>query len=114
KPLPQGAPASVIGILGGVIAVTLLVAVAMTVFIIYRRQQKNQAETDNDLIDLPPSHKPDPPPKKKTELKTHLTTDDIKVVYLDNVKQEKEMQKLPLQTPYYDMVPPDRSPHSEK
>lgn len=30
-------------------------------------------------IDLPPSHKPAPPPKRKQELKSHLTTEDIQV-----------------------------------
>lgn len=30
-------------------------------------------------IDLPPSHKPAPPPKRKQELKSHLTAEDIQV-----------------------------------
>ncbi|XP_069750797.1 nectin cell adhesion molecule 1b isoform X6 [Narcine bancroftii] len=76
KPLPQGAPGSVIGILGGIIAAVIIISAVVTVFFIYRRQQKNRADTDNDLIDLPPSHKP-PPPEKKTEMKSHLTADDI-------------------------------------
>ncbi|XP_067910240.1 nectin cell adhesion molecule 1b isoform X4 [Heterodontus francisci] len=76
KPLPQGAPGSVIGILGGIIAAVIIISAIVTVFFIYRRQQKSRADTDNDLIDLPPSHKP-PPPEKKTEMKSHLTADDI-------------------------------------
>ncbi|GCB78745.1 hypothetical protein scyTo_0018652 [Scyliorhinus torazame] len=78
KPLPQGAPGGVIGILGGIIAAIIIISAMVTVFFIYRRQQKNRADTDNDLIDLPPSHKP-PPPEKKTEMKSHLTADDIQV-----------------------------------
>ncbi|XP_055516547.1 nectin cell adhesion molecule 1b isoform X3 [Leucoraja erinacea] len=76
KPLPRGAPGSVIGILGGIIAAVIIISAIVTIFFIYRRQQKNRADTDNDLIDLPPSHKP-PPPEKKMEMKTHLTPDDI-------------------------------------
>ncbi|XP_074833071.1 nectin-1 isoform X1 [Carettochelys insculpta] len=114
KPLPQGAPGGIIGILGGVIAAALIIGVAVTVFIIYRRQQKSRTEADNDLIDLPPSHKPAPPPKKKQEMKSHLTAEDIQVVHLDNAKQEEEIEKLPLQTPYYDMATSEPSPHSNK
>lgn len=49
KPLPQGAPGGLIGIVGGVVAAVLLISVAITVFIVYRRQQKSRSETDNDL-----------------------------------------------------------------
>ncbi|KAH1175511.1 hypothetical protein KIL84_008385 [Mauremys mutica] len=114
KPLPQGAPGGIIGILGGVIAAALIIGVAVTVFIVYRRQQKSRTETDNDLIDLPPSHKPVPPPKRKQEMKSHLTAEDIQVVHLDNMKQEEEIQKLPLQTSYYDMAASESSPYSDK
>ncbi|XP_067422960.1 nectin-2-like [Emydura macquarii macquarii] len=114
KPLPQEAPGGIIGILGGVIAAVLIIGVAVTVFIIYRRQQKSRTETDNDLIDLPPSHKPAPPPKRKQEMKSHLTAEDIQVVHLGNMKQEEEIQKLPQQTPYYDMATSESSPYSEK
>ncbi|KAL4647710.1 nectin-1 isoform X7 [Arapaima gigas] len=104
KPLPQGAPGGVFSILGGVVAAGLIIGVAVTVFMVYRRQQKTRTETDNDLTDLPPTHKPAPPPpqKKISDSKTHLTSDDIQVVHLD---KEEEMQKLPLQPPYYDMAP---------
>ncbi|KAF1409604.1 hypothetical protein FQV23_0001026, partial [Spheniscus humboldti] len=114
KPLPQGAPGGIIGIVGGVIAAALIIGVAVTVIIVYRRQQKNRTETDNDLIDLPPSHKPAPPPKRKQEMKSHLTAEDIQVVHLDNMKHEEEIQKLPLQTPYYDMAATEPSPYADK
>ncbi|XP_051254129.1 nectin cell adhesion molecule 1b isoform X7 [Dicentrarchus labrax] len=102
KPMPQGPPGGVIGILGGVVAIGLIVGVAVTVFMVHRRQQKTRTETDNDLIavaavadscvtqapekpesptrtDLPPAHKPAPPPpkKKNSDMKGHLTSDDI-------------------------------------
>ncbi|XP_051895727.1 nectin cell adhesion molecule 1b isoform X1 [Pristis pectinata] len=113
KPLPQGAPGSVIGILGGIIAAVIIISAIVTIFFIYRRQQKNRADTDNDLIDLPPSHKP-PPPEKKTEMKSPLTADDIQVVHVDSTKEEEDVQKMPLQTKYYDMAAPESSPYSEK
>ncbi|KAJ6653997.1 hypothetical protein lerEdw1_007629 [Lerista edwardsae] len=115
KPLPQG-PGGIFGILGGVIAAALIIGVAVTVFIVYRRQQKSRSDTDNDLIDLPPSHKPaPPPPKRKQELKSHLTAEDIQVVHLDNMKEpEEEVQKLPPQPPYYDMAAKEPTPHSDK
>ncbi|XP_055369784.1 nectin cell adhesion molecule 1b isoform X11 [Betta splendens] len=102
KPMAQGPPGGVIGILGGVVAIGLIVGVAVTVFMVHRRQQKTRTETDNDLIavaavadscvtqapekpesptrtDLPPAHKPAPPPpkKKNSDMKGHLTSDDI-------------------------------------
>lgn len=49
KPLPQGAPGGIIGIMGGVIAAVLIIGVAVTVFVVYRRQQKNRTEADHDL-----------------------------------------------------------------
>ncbi|XP_056230272.1 uncharacterized protein LOC130167803 [Seriola aureovittata] len=113
KPLPQGPPGGVIGILGGVVAIGLIVGVAVTVFMVHRRQQKTRTETDNDLTDLPPAHKPAPPPpkKKNSDMKGHLTSDDIQVVHLD---KEEEMQKLPLQPPYYDMAPSESTPFTDK
>ncbi|RXM94209.1 hypothetical protein EOD39_18238 [Acipenser ruthenus] len=113
KPLPQGAPGRVIGIIGGIVAAGLIIGVAVTVFVVYRHQQKSRTETDNDLTDLPPAHKPaPPPPKKKTiEMKSHLTAGDIQVVHLD--KPEEQLQKFPLQPPYYDMAPSESSPYSD-
>ncbi|XP_039674661.1 nectin cell adhesion molecule 1b isoform X2 [Perca fluviatilis] len=136
KPQPQGPPGGVIGILGGVVAIGLIAGVAVTVFMVHRRQQKPRTETDNDLIavaavadscvtqapekpesptrtDLPPAHKPAPPPpkKKNSDMKGHLTSDDIQVVHLD---KEEEMQKLPLQPPYYDMAPSESTPFTDK
>lgn len=49
KPMPQGPPGGVIGILGGVVAIGLIAGVAVTVFMVHRRQQKTRTETDNDL-----------------------------------------------------------------
>ncbi|KFV68051.1 hypothetical protein N307_14375, partial [Dryobates pubescens] len=114
KPLPQGAPGGIIGIVGGAIAAALIIGVVVTVIIVYRRQQKNRTETDSDLTDLPPSHKPAPPPKRKQEMKSHLTAEDIQVVHLDNMKHEEEIQRLALQTPYYDMAASEPSPYSDK
>ncbi|XP_027555092.1 nectin-1 isoform X1 [Neopelma chrysocephalum] len=114
KPLPQSAPGGIIGIVGGVVAAALILGVTVTVIVVYRRQQKNRTDTDHDLIDLPPSHKPAPPPKRKQEMKSHLTPEDIQVVHLDNMKHEEEIQKLPLQTPYYDMAAPEPSPYTDK
>ncbi|XP_029699200.1 nectin 1b isoform X3 [Takifugu rubripes] len=136
KPLPQGPPGGVIGVLGGVVAIGLIAGVAVTVFMVHRRQQKTRTETDNDLIavaavadscvtqapekpepptrtDLPPAHKPAPPPpkKKNSDMKGHLTSDDIQVVHLD---KDEEMQKLPLQPPYYDMAPSESTPFTDK
>ncbi|XP_072835360.2 nectin-1 isoform X3 [Pogona vitticeps] len=116
KPLPQRGVGGIFGILGVVIAAILIVGVAATVFVIYRRQQKSRTEADNDLIDLPPSHKPaPPPPKRKQEMKSHLTAEDIQVVHLDNMKEpEEEIQKLPPQPPYYDMAATEPAPNPEK
>lgn len=49
KPMAQGPPGGVIGILGGFVAIGLIVGVAVTVFMVHRRRQKNRTETDNDL-----------------------------------------------------------------
>uniref|UniRef100_A0A8D2ZH83 Nectin cell adhesion molecule 1b n=1 Tax=Scophthalmus maximus TaxID=52904 RepID=A0A8D2ZH83_SCOMX len=136
KPMAQGPPGGVIGILGGIVAIGLIIGVAVTVFMVHRRQQKTRTETDNDLIavaavadscvtqapekpesptrtDLPPAHKPAPPPpkKKNSDMKGHLTSDDIQVVHLD---KDEEMQKLPLQPPYYDMAPSESTPFTDK
>ncbi|MED6252146.1 hypothetical protein ATANTOWER_007623, partial [Ataeniobius toweri] len=63
--------------------------------------------------DLPPAHKPAPPPpkKKNSDMKGHLTSDDIQVVHLD---KDEELQKLPLQPPYYDMAPSESTPFTDK
>lgn len=55
KPMAQGPPGGVIGILGGVVAIGLIIGVAVTVFMVHRRQQKTRTETDNDLW-VPGSH----------------------------------------------------------
>ncbi|XP_060643757.2 nectin-1 isoform X1 [Anolis sagrei] len=116
KPLPRAGAGGLLGILGMVIAAVLIVGVATIVFVVYRRQQKSRTEADHDLMDLPPSHKPaPPPPKRKQDMKSHLTAEDIQVVHLDNMKEpEEEIQKLPPQPPYYDMAATEPSPQSDK
>ncbi|XP_070399315.1 nectin 1b isoform X1 [Nothobranchius furzeri] len=113
KPMAQGPPGGVVGILGGVVAIGLIIGVAVTVFMVHRRQQKTRTETDNDLTDLPPAHKPAPPPpkKKNSDMKGHLASDDIQVVHID---KDEEIQKLPLQPPYYDMAPSESTPFTDK
>ncbi|XP_072551475.1 nectin 1b isoform X3 [Salminus brasiliensis] len=113
KPLPQGPPGGILGILGVVVVAGLILGVVVTICMVYKRGQKPRTETDNDLTDLPPAHKPaPPPPKKKTsDMKGGLTSDDIQVVHLD---KEDEMQKLPLQPPYYDMAPSESTAFTDK
>lgn len=38
----------------------------------------------------------------------------LQVVHLDNMKHEEEIQKLPLQPPYYDMAASEPSPYADK
>ncbi|XP_028817066.1 nectin 1b isoform X4 [Denticeps clupeoides] len=113
KPMAQGPPGGIIGILGVVVVAGLIIGVVVTICMVYRRGQKTRTETDNDLTDLPPAHKPAPPPPKKKggDLKGHVTSDDIQVVHLD---KEEEMQKLPLQPPYYDMAPSESTAFTDK
>ncbi|KFW83445.1 hypothetical protein N305_07199, partial [Manacus vitellinus] len=121
KPLPQSAPGGIIGIVGGVVAAGPTAqgdecpCVAQPV---WEEDPKSCWEACgrgcHSRIDLPPSHKPAPPPKRKQEMKSHLTPEDIQVVHLDNMKHEEEIQKLPLQTPYYDMAAPEPSPYTDK
>ncbi|XP_031429618.1 nectin cell adhesion molecule 1b isoform X2 [Clupea harengus] len=143
KPLPQGLPGGFVGVLGLVVVAGLIIGAILTIYMVYRRGQKPRTETDNDLIavadscvtqgpvtqppvsqppekpesptrtDLPPAHKPAPPPpkKKNSDLKGHLTSEDIQVVHLD---KDEEMQKLPLQPPYYDMAPSESTAFTDK
>ncbi|CAH2319501.1 nectin-1 isoform X1 [Pelobates cultripes] len=80
KPLPQGPSGSLLGILGGVVAALLIIIASVSTFLVRRKKQKQRSDTDSDMTDLPPSHKPVPPPKKKPEMKTHLTAHDIQEV----------------------------------
>ncbi|XP_075046678.1 nectin-1 isoform X3 [Mixophyes fleayi] len=114
KPLPQGLSGGLLGILGGVVAALLIITAAVSAFLVRRKKQNQRSDTDSDMVDLPPSHKPAPPPKKKSEMKTHLTAHDIQVVHLDPVKAEEEIITLPIQTPYYDMSPSDNVPYCEQ
>lgn len=38
----------------------------------------------------------------------------LQVVHLDNMKHEEEIQKLPFQTPYYDMSATEPSAYTDK
>ncbi|XP_056334810.1 nectin cell adhesion molecule 1b isoform X2 [Danio aesculapii] len=113
KPMAQGPPGGIFGILGVVVVAGLIVGVVATICMVYRRGQKPRTETDNDLTDLPPAHKPAPPPPKKkgSDMKGGLTSDEIQVVHLD---KEDEIQKIPLQPPYYDMAQSESTAFTDK
>ncbi|XP_053308600.1 nectin-1 isoform X3 [Spea bombifrons] len=89
KPLRQGPSGSLLGIIGGVVAALLIITASVSTFLVRRKKQKQRSNTDSDMTDLPPSHKPVPPPKKKPEMKTHLTAHDIQVSdFIYNVIKE--------------------------
>ncbi|XP_076850318.1 nectin 1b isoform X1 [Brachyhypopomus gauderio] len=113
KPMPRGPPGNILGILGVVAVAGLIAGVVVTVCMVYRRGQKSRTETDNDQTDLPPTHKPSPPPHKKKagDIKGGLTSDDIQVVHLG---KEDEMQKLSLQPTYYDMAQSESTAFTDK
>ncbi|KAK3569587.1 hypothetical protein QTP86_002165 [Hemibagrus guttatus] len=78
KPLAQGPPGGILGILGVVVVFGLIVGVMVTICMVYKRGQKTSSETDNDLTEMPPMHKPAPPPTKKNcDMKGGLISDDI-------------------------------------
>ncbi|XP_023663022.2 nectin 1b isoform X1 [Paramormyrops kingsleyae] len=107
KPLPRGAPGGLLSILGGLVALGLILGVAVTVYTIYQRQHRMQSKADNDGTDIPATHKcaPPPPLKRSGDSRTLLTSDDIQVLRLD----KEAHHKLPPQTPYYDMGPTQSS-----
>ncbi|XP_073458654.1 nectin-1 isoform X1 [Aquarana catesbeiana] len=108
KPIYQGLSTSMLGILGGALVALLILSAAVIAFLMRRKKKKkHKSDTDSDIVDPPPSHKPAPPPKKKTEVKTHITAQDIQIVHLDPVKAEEEIIALPIQTPYYDISASD-------
>ncbi|XP_072283048.1 nectin-1 isoform X3 [Pyxicephalus adspersus] len=108
KPISQGLSKSLLVILGGVLAAFVILSAALSAFLMRRKKKKkHKSDTDSDMVDLPPSHKPAPPPKKKTEVKTQITAKDIQIVHLDPVKAEEEIIALPIQTPYYDISASD-------
>uniref|UniRef100_A0A8C2YRI6 Uncharacterized protein n=1 Tax=Chinchilla lanigera TaxID=34839 RepID=A0A8C2YRI6_CHILA len=97
---PQGGPGSASRLLGGTVAMVLILGVALAVFFLYRRQQKNQLGTDSDGTDLSPSQKLEPRPD------SYLVPEDIQSLQLESARQqeqEEEPQKPPLQPPYYDL-----------
>lgn len=49
KPMPQGPPGGIFGILGVVVVAGLILGVVATICMVYRRGQKPRTETDNDL-----------------------------------------------------------------
>ncbi|KAM9219902.1 uncharacterized protein PS065_008844 [Dugong dugon] len=82
----------------------LILGVALAVFFLYHQLQKNRPEIDSDWTDPAPSQKLEPP----TNRQSHLAPEDIQILHLDPGKQqlqqeEEELQKLPLQNPYYDL-----------
>ncbi|KAM4650865.1 nectin-1 isoform 3-T3 [Discoglossus pictus] len=79
KPIPQGPSGSLLGIIGGLAAALVIISGTVSAFLVRRRKQKQRSDTDSDMADLPPAHKPAPPPKKKPEMKTHLTAHDIQM-----------------------------------
>uniref|UniRef100_H0XJR5 Uncharacterized protein n=1 Tax=Otolemur garnettii TaxID=30611 RepID=H0XJR5_OTOGA len=101
KPLPQEGAGSIARLLGGTVAVILLLGVALAVFFLCHRQQKDQLGTDDDGTDQPPSQKPEPPPNRQS----YLGPEDIQILQLEaeRQRQEEELQKLSLQPPYCDL-----------
>ncbi|XP_007494701.1 nectin-1 isoform X2 [Monodelphis domestica] len=97
---PLGGPGGLAVILGSLVSL----AAAVALFMFYRQQQKNNPEMDSDQSDLSTSHKASPVEDRRHEM-NHVTS-DVQVVDLDNIGlDESEMeQKLPLQTPYYDLA----------
>ncbi|MBZ3877043.1 putative nectin-1 isoform X2, partial [Sciurus carolinensis] len=100
-PLPQGGPGSVARLLGGTVAMVLILGVALSVFFLYRRQQKSRLQMGGDGTDLSPSQKLETPPDRQS----HLASEDIQSLHLEpgRWQQEEELPKLPLQPPYYDL-----------
>lgn len=49
KPMPQGPPGGIFGVLGVVAVGGLIVGVVVTICMVYRRGKKPRTETDNDL-----------------------------------------------------------------
>ncbi|TSR87291.1 C-X-C chemokine receptor type 5 [Bagarius yarrelli] len=84
----------------------------VTICTVYKCGQKNDSETDNNLIEMPPVHKPAPPPLNKIdETKGGLISDEIQVVFLD---KKDEMVKLPLHPPYNDLLMSETTAFTDK
>ncbi|XP_030890759.1 uncharacterized protein LOC115943075 [Leptonychotes weddellii] len=105
KPLPQWGPGQVAAFLGGTVAVVLILAVALAVLLLHRRQQKSWLETDGGGTALPSSQNLEPPPDRQS----YLAPEDIQILHLEpgkrqQLQQEREEQEqLPLQAPYCDL-----------
>ncbi|XP_073922640.1 nectin-1 isoform X2 [Castor canadensis] len=106
KPIPQGDPGSVARLLGGTVAMVLILSVALSIFLLYRRQQKSQQGVDTDGTDLSPSQKLEPSPDRQSQ----LTPEDIQSLHLEPgmwPQQEEELHH----PPYYDLgVSPSYQP----
>uniref|UniRef100_H0WDI3 Uncharacterized protein n=1 Tax=Cavia porcellus TaxID=10141 RepID=H0WDI3_CAVPO len=97
---PQRGPGSASRLLGGTVALGLILGVALAVFFLYRQQQKSQLGTDTDGTDLSPSQRLELPPD------SYLVPEDIQSLHLESERQpqqEDELQKPALQPPYYDL-----------
>uniref|UniRef100_F6ZBM6 Nectin-1 n=1 Tax=Equus caballus TaxID=9796 RepID=F6ZBM6_HORSE len=104
KPLPQRGLGSAARFLGGVVALVLILGVALAVFFLYHRQRKSWLEMDSGRTAPSPSQKLEPLPNRQS----HLAPEDIQILHLEPGTQqpqqeEEELQKLPPQTPYYDL-----------
>nr|XP_051704657.1 uncharacterized protein LOC127491610 isoform X1 [Oryctolagus cuniculus] len=108
KPLPRGGPGRASRLLGGTVAVVLILGVALAVLFVCRRQ-KSRLGTLGDQTDLPPSQKLEPSPDRQSG----HAPDGSQVLHLESGRrrqqqQEEEdegeaLQKLSLQPPYYDL-----------
>nr|XP_035926429.1 nectin-1 isoform X3 [Halichoerus grypus] len=105
KPLPQGGPGQVAAFLGGTVAVVLILAVALAILLLHRRQQKSWLETDGGGTALPSSQNLEPPPDRQSP----LAPEDIQILHLEPGKRQQlqqereEVEQLPLQAPYCDL-----------
>eukprot|EP00073_Rattus_norvegicus_P048688 XP_017450937.1 PREDICTED: nectin-1 isoform X1 [Rattus norvegicus] len=107
KPFPQGGPGSATRLLGGALAMVLILGMTLAVFLLYRWQQKSQLGIDISGMDLSPSQKLEPTPDRESQ----LAPEDIQGLHLELGRQQEE--DLPLQPPYYDLgVSPTYQPLS--
>lgn len=101
KPAAREAGGGSVGaILGGIIAAVLIIALVVTAIMLYRRQQRRR-KPEGAMEEPPPSHKP-PPPSKKGDHGSN-----IRMMPLENDNKEEELQKMPLQSQYYDTGAPN-------
>ncbi|XP_069869492.1 nectin-1 isoform X2 [Dipodomys merriami] len=102
KPLHQGGLGSTARLLGGAVAILLVLGVALAVLFLCCQQQKSQLAVDSDGMDLSPSQKLEPFPNRQSQ----LAPVDIQILHLESQRpsqQEEELQPEPLLPPYYDL-----------